>query len=158
MKTIEVNKFCEINQENIAPSVKNRDIAINIVQKEKDEKGFINFCLAIDNWQQCSEYFGVYFEKLREYVDNNVYVSKIETYRKLRDDEDWEEFTKKELEPYLKPSMGFFWEEGGYCLAKVYGKNKELLAIAYVYNNHNGYYWHNVYAISNGDIVYESFI
>ena len=36
-RKIIVNKYCEINQNNIAKSVKNRRIAINVVQKIKDE-------------------------------------------------------------------------------------------------------------------------
>lgn len=55
MRVIEVNKYCEINQDNIAKSVDNRAIGNNIIQKVKDEKGFINFCLAIDNHQDCCE-------------------------------------------------------------------------------------------------------
>ena len=46
-KIIEVNKYCEINKDNIA-IVRDREIGINILQKEKDEKGFINYCLAIE--------------------------------------------------------------------------------------------------------------
>ena len=36
-RTIKVNKICEINRENIALSVENRRIAINVIQKVKDE-------------------------------------------------------------------------------------------------------------------------
>ena len=45
-KIINVNKYCEINKDNIAKS-RDREIGINIIQKEKKEKGFINYCLAI---------------------------------------------------------------------------------------------------------------
>lgn len=38
MRVIEVNKYCEINQDNIAKSIEDRAIAINVIQKVKDEK------------------------------------------------------------------------------------------------------------------------
>ena len=72
-RTIIVKKMCEINQDNIAISVENRRIAINIIQKVKDEKGFINYCLAVDDEQFCCEEISVGYRKIVDFDENNVY-------------------------------------------------------------------------------------
>lgn len=146
MKIIEVNKFCEINQENIAPSVEDRIIAINIVQKDKDEKGFINFCLAIDSYQRCCESFGGDFVKTIDYDEENVYVSKIETGVDL---------TEEEIKKYLDVDD---FDCGGYHACKVYGKENELISVAFVVNIQNGYYDHCLEATLDGNIIYSNCI
>lgn len=75
-KTILVNKFCKINEENIT-NINNRLIAINVVTNE-EEKGFVNYCLAIDSFWRCCETFGTALSKISEFNSDNVFVSKIE--------------------------------------------------------------------------------
>ena len=139
-RKIIVKKYCEINQENIALSVKDRRIAINVVQKVKDEKGFIDYCLAVDDEQFCCEEISVGYRKVVDFDENNVYISKI-------------------ISNIIK-------EESYHSLSyicKIYGKAKKtdffnkLLAIGYVKNKANaGYYSHTIYEYENGKIVYES--
>ncbi len=64
IRKIKVNKICEINRDNIALSVENRRIAINVIQKVKDEKGFINYCLAVDDEQICCEEISAGYKKI----------------------------------------------------------------------------------------------
>lgn len=138
-RKIIVNKYCEINQNNIAKSVKNRRIAINIVQKIKDEKGFINYCLAVDNKQFCCEEITFGYKKLKDFDENNVYISKI--ISNILKEEDYYSMT---------------------YMCKIYGKEKEsdlfnkLIAIGYVKNKANaGWYSHTIYESENGKIIYE---
>lgn len=139
-RTIIVKKMCEINQDNIAKSVKNRKIAINVIQKLKDEKGFINYCLAVDNEQFCCEKITFGYKKIIDFDENNVYVSKIVSniFRK---------FNYKSLT----------------YICKIYGKRNEndirnrVIAIAFVTNKANaGWYSHTIYESENGKIVYET--
>lgn len=138
-RKIIVNKYCEINQNNIAKSVKNRRIAINVVQKIKDEKGFINYCLAVDNKQFCCEEITFGYKKLKDFDENNVYISKI--ISNILKEEDYYSMT---------------------YMCKIYGKEKEsdlfnkLIAIGYVKNKANaGWYSHTIYESENGKIIYE---
>lgn len=138
-RKIIVNKYCEINQNNIAKSVKNRRIAINVVQKIKDEKGFINYCLAVDNKQFCCEEITFGYKKLKKFDENNVYISKI--ISNILKEEDYYSMT---------------------YMCKIYGKEKEsdlfnkLIAIGYVKNKANaGWYSHTIYESENGKIIYE---
>ena len=138
-RKIIVNKYCEINQNNIAKSVKNRRIAINVVQKIKDEKGFINYCLAVDNEQFCCEEITFGYKKLKDFDENNVYISKI--ISNILKEEDYYSMT---------------------YMCKIYGKEKKsdlfnkLIAIGYVKNKANaGWYSHTIYESENGKIIYE---
>lgn len=150
MRVIEVNKYCEINQDNIAKSVKDRAIAINVVQKVKDEKGFINFCLAIDDYQDCCEEWDTIYEKLVDYDDNNVFVSKIEAEI---------DYSEEDVEKYCKEYLPFLDEKddkaGYFHICKVYGENEELIALGIVYNYHNGCYSHYIYENENGKLIYK---
>lgn len=140
-KIINVNKYCEINKDNIAKS-RDREIGINIIQKEKNEKGFINYCLAIDNYQNCCENWGAGFYKVTDFNEENVFVSKIELNADI-----WLEDVGNTLDTY----------ELSNCYAcKVYGENNVLIAIGYVYNDHNGYYSHTIYEVENGEIICEA--
>lgn len=149
---INVNKVCEINQENIAPCREDRLIAINVIPKDRDEsKGFINYCLAIDDSQQCCEDFGVELLMLKETKDNIYYVKHIEHNADY--DLGWLIKTLREFgydRTHINPI------EDGSIISKVIGENNELIAIGLVYNSHNGYYSHEVYANLNGktDVSY----
>ncbi len=139
-KIIEVNKYCEINKNNIA-IVRDREIGINILQKEKDEKGFINYCLAIEACQRCCENWGADFYKVTNFNEENVFVSKIETNADICAND-----VGNTLDVY----------ELSNCYAcKIYGENNVLIAIGYVYNDHNGYYSHTIYEVENGEIICE---
>lgn len=151
MRIIEVNKYCEINQDNIAKSVDNRAIAINIIQKVKDEKGFINFCLGIDDFQDCCEDWDAIYKKIADYDDNNVYVSKIEAEI---------DYSEEDVKKYCKEYLSFLDDEkddkaGYFHICKVYGEDEELIALGIVYNYHNGYYSHYVYENENGKLIYK---
>lgn len=142
-KIIIVNKYCEINQENVALSVKNRRIAINVVQKVKDEKGFINYCLAVDDEQFCCEKISFGYREKADFDKNNVYISKIVSNIFERD--------------FYSPNYSSTY------ICEIYGKEKEsdlddkVIAIGYVKNKANaGYYYHTIYEYENGKIVYES--
>lgn len=139
-RTIKVNKICEINQDNIVLSVENRRIAINVVQKVKDEKGFINYCLAVDGEQICCEEISVGYRKFVDFDENNVYISKI---------------VSNIIEEESYHSLSY--------ICKIYGKAKKtdffnkLIAIGFVNNTANaGWYSHTIYECENGKIVYES--
>lgn len=139
-KIIKVNKYCEINKDNIA-IVRDREIGINILQKRKNEKGFINYCLAIEICQRCCENWGAGFYKVIDFNEDNVFVSKIELNADISLDDVGNTLHIDELNS---------------CYAcKVYGKNNVLIAIGYVYNDHNGYYSHTIYEVENGEIIYE---
>ena len=65
MKTIKVQKDCIIDRKNIA-KVKYREIALSVTSVDAlngNENGFINFTLAIEDYQQCCEFFGTYLMK-----------------------------------------------------------------------------------------------
>ena len=161
MRVIEVNKYCEINQDNIAKSVEDRAIAINVIQKVKDEKGFINFCLAIDDYQDCCERWEAIYKKIADYDDNNVFVSKIEAEI---------DYSEEDVEKYCKEYLTFFDNENNdndeddddekkadyFHICKVYGENEELIALGIVYNYHNGYYKHYVYENENSKLIYKN--
>lgn len=139
-RTIKVNKICEINRDNIALSVENRRIAINVIQKVKDEKGFINYCLAVDDEQICCEEISAGYRKLVDFDENNVYISKI---------------VSNIIEEESYHSLSY--------ICKIYGKAKKtdffnkLIAIGFVNNTANaGWYSHIVYESENGKIVYET--
>lgn len=140
IRKIKVNKICEINRDNIALSVENRRIAINVIQKVKDEKGFINYCLAVDDEQICCEEISAGYRKLVDFDENNVYISKI---------------VSNIIEEESYHSLSY--------ICKIYGKAKKtdffnkLLAIGFVNNTANaGWYSHTIYECENGKIVYES--
>lgn len=140
IRKIKVNKICEINRDNIALSVENRRIAINVIQKVKDEKGFINYCLAVDDEQFCCEEISVGYRKVVDFDENNVYISKI---------------VSNIIEEESYHSLSY--------ICKIYGKVKKtdfftkLIAIGFVNNTANaGWYSHTIYECENGKIAYES--
>ena len=145
MKTIKVQKNCIIDRKNIA-KVKNREIALSVTSVEAlngNENGFINFTLAIEDYQECCEFFGTYL--LKEKKQDLFYVDRIELDVELTDEE------LKNINKELKEN---FSEDDIIC-AKVYD-NEKIIATAIAFNQHNGYYAHSVEALENGKIIYES--
>lgn len=145
MKTIKIQKNCIINRKNIA-EVKNREIALSVTSVEAlngNENGFINFTLAIEDYQECCEFFGTYL--LKEKKQDLFYVDRIELDVELTDEE------LRNINKELKEN---FSEDDIIC-AKVYD-NEEVIATAIAFNQHNGYYAHSVEALENGKIIYES--
>ncbi|MGL6023470.1 MAG: hypothetical protein ACRC0F_02545 [Cetobacterium sp.] len=148
MEVVKVSKDCKINDYNIAKSIDDREVSINVTQYIEDENGFINYCLAIEDSQQCCESFGSGFFKVVDFDETKIFVDRIE--------HDIENVTSE----WLK-EIGFRYDfddeasdyiiDGG-VVSCIYGKVDELLAIAWVYNDHNGYYSHKVFTDVNGDI------
>lgn len=121
MKTIEVNKICEISQNNTTPFKYNMEVAI-LVQAIDDSFQFI---LGIDDSQQFSEDFGthLYLPNGVNSLDDlkNVEVKKIEHFKSNED----------EYTAYIHTSKG--------------------ILLAEVYNHHSGYYNHDVYIGKNSE-------
>lgn len=143
MKTIKVNKLCKINQDNIAPSRDRRQVAVNVTQYIEDEKGFINYCLAINKHLLYSEVFMANLIKMDVSIDfDKVYVEKIE-----------HNVTDKETLNFITNCLGYLIDddEMNLFVSKIYGYHDEVLAIAYVFNYHNGYYSHEVYSDINNN-------
>ena len=99
----------------------------------------INYCLAVDNEQFCCEEITFGYKKLKDFDENNVYISKI--ISNILKEEDYYSMT---------------------YMCKIYGKEKEsdlfnkLIAIGYVKNKANaGWYSHTIYESENGKIIYE---
>ena len=145
MKTIKVQKDCIIDRKNIA-KVKYREIALSVTSVDAlkgNENGFINFTLAIEDYQQCCEFFGTYL--LKEKKQDLFYVDRIEHNVEL---------TNEELKNINKELEENFFHDDIIC-AKVYD-NEKVIATAIVFNQHNGEYVHSVEALKNGKIIYEN--
>lgn len=133
-KIIEVNKKCIINTDNIA-KCRDREIAVNITcLDECEESGFINYTLAIENGQHCCEDFGTKLVILsdEEYIRYIVHNT-----------------TDKAIINFVKEIIKD--SDGDYIVSAIYGRSDNLIAIAYCYNIHNGYYGHYVYADLNNE-------
>lgn len=145
MKAIKVQKNCIIDRKNIA-KVKQREIALSVTSVDAlngNENGFINFTLGIDDCQLCYESFGTYL--LKEKKQDLFYVDRIEVDFDLTDEE------LKKINEELHED---FSHDDIIC-SKVYDDEK-VVAIAIVFNQHNGYYAHSVEGLENGKIIYES--
>ena len=156
-KEIQVNKECYINQENIIKSKDWLDAAISVLAKDNvNTKGFLHFCLAMDTYWQCCENFDL---GLIHNTTNDIeYVSKIKiynSYEDLKNDNINIDILNKfneETRYILTEERDYSIDDIGYYLAAVFGKDNEILALAYVYNEHNGYYAHEVVIAENDDI------
>lgn len=150
VKEIRVNKECFLNQENIIKSKGYLKVAISILAKDNENtKGFLHFCLAADTNQQCCEDFEMGLIRKR---NNTVeYVSKIkiyDTYEDVKNDNIKSTILKK-LKTEIKD---FLLNNSELYIVVVFGKDNETLALAYVYNYHNGYYSHEVAIVENNNI------
>lgn len=134
-KNIYVGRECIINQEDFAPCMESlRGTAINVTARYPNTCGFVNFMLAIDSYAQCCENFGtglVWVDKELE-KEKYVYVE----YILLGEDD---------CKIDVKDEYGTDIDYDSYMLATVYGENDKLICYGYVYNEHNGYYAHDVY-------------
>lgn len=150
VREILVNKECFLNQENIIKSKEYLKVAISILAKDNENtKGFLHFCLAANTTQQCCEDFEM---GLIRNTNNEIeYISKIKIYHTLND-------VKKDnvspiiLEKFKTETENFLIESAEFYIVVVFGKDNESLALAYVYNWHNGYYSHEVVIVENNKI------
>lgn len=132
-KIYEINEWCKINTDNPTPSKTDMDIAINI-EPLYESKNFQNFVLAIDNHQQCCEFFGTVSNITKE----KAYVESIEVdiaLSKKMMDCLYEEFKDRLI------GMDYF-------AVKVSIRDGEPV-YGVVFNAHNGYYSHCVYYSSD---------
>ena len=150
VKEIKVNKECYINKENIIKSKGNLKMSISVLAKDNENtKGFLHFCLAADTDQQCCEDFEMGLIRKR---NNTVeYVSKIKIY------DTYEDVKNDNIKPTILKKFktkidDFILNNAEFYIVVVFGKDNETLALAYVYNYHNGYYSHEVAIVENNNI------
>lgn len=123
MSTVyKVNRLCKINTDNPTPCKYNMDVAINIVPVRKNKK-FENFVLGIDGYQQCYE----------DYDARNT----------LTEDEVIKFVESIEVDVELPYELRF--KYNGEKFAVKINIQGEGPIYAWVYNDHNGYYYHSVY-------------
>lgn len=148
MKRIEVNKKVIINKENIAKSIDDRLIGINVVCADGNENdGFVNYALAIDNFSQCCEYYGANFIRLSDKEDI-AYIIHDDESDKVKKITLWhmqDNYTIVDADDLIDSSIR----------TGVYDKDDNLIAVCYVFNEHNGYYSHTVYTNINGNLEVE---
>ena len=140
MSTVyEINQLCKINTDNPTPCKDDMDVAINIVPVEKNKK-FENFVLGIDNFQQCFECFGCdctlgYNFNVEKFVESI------------------------EVDVTIPSGLFDYYEEEDDC---IFCNKKNVFCVkiniqdenpiyAWVYNEHNGFYYHNIY-YTNGKL------
>lgn len=132
-KIYEINEWCKINTDNPTPSKTGMDIAINI-EPLYESKNFQNFVLAIDNHQQCCEFFGTYNNIAKE----TAYVESIEIDITL----------SNEIIDYLYEEFADGLIGMDYFAVKVSIRDGEPI-YGVVFNVHNGYYFHCIYYSSD---------
>lgn len=125
-----INGLCKINTDNPTPCKYSMDVAINVTPISKSEQ-FENFVLGIDGWLQCCENYDACNTLLEDEVIK--FVESIEVDIDIPD----------ELYPLNMDCGGVFG-------VKINIKDEEPI-YAWVYNNHNGYYYHSVY-YTNGEL------
>lgn len=140
VKIYKINEWCKINTNNPTPSKADMDIAINI-EPLYGSKNFQNFVLAIDNHQQCCEWFGT----VNNITKEKAYVESIEVDTRLN----------KKIIDYLQEYACFTYEEFkdkwfglDYFAVKVNIRDEEPV-YGVVFNAHNGYYSHCIYYSSD---------
>lgn len=148
---IEVNKECVIDDDNIAICREERLIAISITDKNRNEDdGFINYTLAIEDYQKCCENYDACYEiysknRFIKYIEHDCGITKDLVDFVLSKENDMSALFKDA--EVLESSV----------VSVAYGENEEIIAIGICYNVHNGYYAHNIYADvnhNNIDVVY----
>lgn len=132
MKKVIVNCRCLVSVDNPTPS-KDQDVAINITSLD-ESSDFKNLVLSIDNDGQCCEEWGT-----GKNIEDGIYdVDYIQEAGYLSYDEVKELFNLEVI--YDEP-----------IIMEVVLKNGNRF-LAGVYNEHNGYYSHEVYINSNGEV------
>ena len=125
MSVIKVNTLCKIDEENPTP-VKCQEIALNVTAVDP-KADFQNFVLGIDDYQECCEDFGSFSDDIPE----QLFVKAIYSD---------EELTKEQAE---RLSLTDEEADAAIVFKLVDGDDKEYYFG--VYNDHNGYYSHEVY-------------
>lgn len=131
MKKYEINRMCRINTDNPTPCKYSMDVAINIVPVEKNNQ-FENFVLGMQGGQQCYEEYDA-CNTLTE-IEVVKFVESIEVGVDIPDSIYQEDYM----------------ECGGTFGVKINIKDEEPI-YAWVYNIHNGYYYHDIY-YTNGEL------
>lgn len=150
VREILVNKECFLNQENIIKSKEYLKVAISILAKDTENtKGFLHFCLAANTNQQCCEDFEMGL--IRNYSDEIEYVRKIKIYDSLEDVKN-DNIKPTILKKFKTEIDDFLLKNAEFYIVVVFGKYNKTLALAYVYNYHNGYYAHEVAIVENNNI------
>lgn len=139
MSTVyKINRLCKINTSNPTPCKDNMDIAINIIPVKKNKK-FENFVLGINNFQQCYECFGCgctlgYDFNVEKFVES-IEVDVVPPADVIDfDEEDDAIFGNK---------------KNVFCI-KINIRNESPI-YAWVYNEHMGFYYHDIY-YTNGEL------
>lgn len=145
--TYKINLKCLINTKNPTPSRNDREVAVNIVPVRKNKR-FENFLLAIENDQQCCEYWGYglldisdtnNIEEINGELEETVKTITVGWLSELP-------LEKKVVKDVVDMMIGSWYdtdEDNDIYASLIETKNKRLLA--FVYNIHNGYYAHNIY-------------
>lgn len=128
---MKVNKYCKVNFENPTPSKKDIEVVVNIEAIDKTE-GFLNFLFLMNTRQLCYE-GATYYTNIKE--TNNIFIKEIETDITL---------PKATLEKLLIDNMDYDTIKGvNYIAMKIKTNDKDFYAIAS--NEHNGFYYHDIY-------------
>lgn len=128
MNKYEINRMCKINADNPTPCKYSMIAAINIVPVRKNNQ-FENFVLGMNGCQQCFEDFD---------ACNN-----------LTEDEVIKFVESIELDVELPYELCFKYS-GAKFAVKINIRGEEPI-YAWMYNDHNGYYYHDIY-YTNGEL------
>lgn len=128
---MKVNKYCKVNFENPTPSKKDVEVVINIEAIDKTE-GFLNFLFLMNTRQLCYE-GATYYTNMKE--TDKIFIKEIETDITL---------PKDVLEKLLIDNMDYDTTRGvNYIAMKIKTEDEDFYAIAS--NEHNGFYYHDIY-------------
>lgn len=133
---MKVNKYCKVNFNNPTPSKKDIEVVINIEAIDKSE-GFLNFLFLMNTRQLCYE-DATYYTNMK--ATNKIFIKEIETDITL---------PKDTLEKLLIDSMDYDTvSSADYIAMKIKTKDGDFYAIAS--NEHNGFYYHDIYYTKDG--------
>lgn len=128
---MKVNKYCKVNFDNLTPSKKDVEVVINIEAIDKTE-GFLNFLFLMNTRQLCYE-GATYYTNMKE--TDKIFIKEIETDITL---------PKDVLEKLLIDNMDYDTTRGvNYIAMKIKTEDEDFYAIAS--NEHNGFYYHDIY-------------
>ena len=128
---MKVNKYCKVNFDNPTPSKKDVEVVINIEAIDKTE-GFLNFLFLMNTRQLCYE-GATYYTNMK--ATDKIFIKEIETDVTL---------PKDILEKLLIDNMDYDNVRSvDYIAMKIKTKDEDFYAIAS--NEHNGFYYHDIY-------------
>lgn len=131
MSTVyKINRLCKINTDNPTPCKYSMDVAINIEPVRKNKK-FENFVLGMDGYQQCYEDYDA-----RNTLTEDEVIKFVESIE-----------VDADIPDKLYPT---YLDCGGAFGVKINIRDEEPI-YAWVYNKHNGYYYHDIY-YTNGEL------